>query len=102
MSKLIKVEGYRQLLDPIQTELGIKQIKDFFQANLSTALRLRRVTAPLFVLRGLGLNDDLNGVERPVSFPIMDMNDQVAEVVHSLAKWKRVMLAEYGIQPGYA
>ena len=91
MSKLIKVEGYRQLLDPIQTELGIKQIKDFFQANLSTALRLRRVTAPLFVLRGLGLNDDLNGVERPVSFPIMDMNDQVAEVVHSLAKWKRVM-----------
>ena len=94
MSKLIKVEGYRQLLDPIQTELGIKQIKDFFQANLSTALRLRRVTAPLFVLRGLGLNDDLNGVERPVSFPIMDMNDQVAEVVHSLAKWKRVMLAE--------
>ena len=101
MSKLIKVEGYRQLLDPIQTELGIKQIKDFFQANLSTALRLRRVTAPLFVLRGLGLNDDLNGVERPVSFPIMDMNDQVAEVVHSLAKWKRVMLAEYGIQPGY-
>ena len=65
MSKLIKVEGYKQLLDPIQTELGIKQIKDFFQANLSTALRLRRVTAPLFVMRGLGLNDDLNGVERP-------------------------------------
>ena len=101
MSKLIRVEGYKQLLDPIQTELGIKQIKDFFQANLSTALRLRRVTAPLFVLRGLGLNDDLNGVERPVSFPIMDMGEQVAEVVHSLAKWKRVMLAEYDIQPGY-
>ena len=100
MSKLIKVEGYRQLLDPIQTELGIKQIKDFFQANLSTALRLRRVTAPLFVLRGLGLNDDLNGVERPVSFPIMDMNDQVAEVVHSLAKWKRAKLAQMGIAPG--
>ena len=98
MSKLIKVEGYRQLLDPIQTELGIKQIKDFFQANLSTALRLRRVTAPLFVLRGLGLNDDLNGVERPVSFPIMDMNDQVAEVVHSLAKWKRYALKMYGFE----
>lgn len=101
MSKLIKPEGYRQLLTPAQTEQGIKQIKDFFQANLSTALRLRRVTAPLFVLRGLGINDDLNGVERPVSFPIKDMGDKVAEVVHSLAKWKRLMLAEYGIQPGY-
>ncbi|MBQ8737235.1 MAG: aspartate--ammonia ligase [Bacteroidaceae bacterium] len=101
MSKLIKPEGYKQLLDPIQTELGIKQIKDFFQANLSTALRLRRVTAPLFVMRGLGINDDLNGVERPVSFPIKDMQDNVAEVVHSLAKWKRLMLAEYNIKPGY-
>ena len=101
MSKLIKVEGYKQLLNPMQTEQGIKLIKDFFQANLSTALRLRRVTAPLFVLRGLGINDDLNGVERPVSFPIKDMNDQVAEVVHSLAKWKRLMLGEYGIKPGY-
>ena len=69
MSKLIKPTGYEQLLNPAQTEQGIKQIKDFFQANLSTALRLRRVTAPLFVLRGLGINDDLNGVERPVSFP---------------------------------
>ncbi len=101
MSKLIKVEGYKQVLDPIQTEQGIKQIKDFFQANLSTALRLRRVTAPLFVMRGLGINDDLNGVERPVSFPIKDMGDQVAEVVHSLAKWKRLMLGEYGIKPSY-
>lgn len=101
MSKLTIPEGYKPLIDPLDTEQGIKQIKDFFQSNLSTALRLRRVTAPLFVLRGLGLNDDLNGVERPVSFPIKDMNEQVAEVVHSLAKWKRVMLAEYNIQPGY-
>ena len=101
MSKLIKPTGYEQLLNPAQTEQGIKQIKDFFQANLSTALRLRRVTAPLFVLRGLGINDDLNGVERPVSFPIKDMGEQVAEVVHSLAKWKRLMLAVYKIQPGY-
>ncbi len=101
MSKLTIPEGYKPLIDPLDTEQGIKQIKDFFQSNLSTALRLRRVTAPLFVLRGLGLNDDLNGVERPVSFPIKDMNEQVAEVVHSLAKWKRVMLAEYHIQPGY-
>jgi len=101
MSKIIRPEGYQQLLSPAQTEQGIKLIKDFFQANLSTALRLRRVTAPLFVLRGLGINDDLNGVERPVSFPIKDMGEQVAEVVHSLAKWKRLMLAEYGIEPGY-
>lgn len=101
MSKIIKPTDYKQLLNQTQTEQGIKQIKDFFQANLSTALRLRRVTAPLFVLRGLGINDDLSGTERPVSFPIKDMGDQCAEVVHSLAKWKRLMLAEYQIQPGY-
>ena len=101
MSKIIKPTDYKQLLNPTQTEQGIKQIKDFFQANLSTALRLRRVTAPLFVLKGLGINDDLSGVERPVSFPIKDMGDQRAEVVHSLAKWKRLMLAEYQLQPGY-
>lgn len=101
MSKIIKPTDYKQLLNPTQTEQGIKQIKDFFQSNLSTALRLRRVTAPLFVLRGLGINDDLSGTERPVSFPIKDMGDQCAEVVHSLAKWKRLMLAEYQIQPGY-
>jgi len=98
---LVKVEGYKQLLTPTQTEQGIKLIKEFFQVNLSTALRLRRVTAPLFVLRGLGINDDLNGVERPVTFPIKDMGEQTAEVVHSLAKWKRLMLGEYGIEPGY-
>ena len=68
MSKLIKPEGYKALLDMRQTEMGIKLIKEFFQQNLSTELRLRRVTAPLFVLKGLGINDDLNGVERPVSF----------------------------------
>ena len=101
MSKLIKIDGYKQLLDPAQTEQGIKLIKEFFQINFSTALHLRRVTAPLFVLRGLGINDDLNGVERPVSFPIKDMGEQVAEVVHSLAKWKRLMLGEYNIKPGY-
>ncbi|MCQ2112873.1 MAG: aspartate--ammonia ligase [Bacteroidaceae bacterium] len=101
MSKLIKPEGYKQQINPLETEQGIKLIKDFFQSNLSTALRLRRVTAPLFVLKGLGLNDDLSGVERPVSFPIKDMNDQVAEVVHSLAKWKRMMLGEYDIKPGF-
>ncbi|MBO8428873.1 MAG: aspartate--ammonia ligase [Bacteroidetes bacterium] len=101
MSYLIKPEGYRSLLDQRQTELAIKQIKDFFQLNLSSELRLRRVTAPLFVLKGMGINDDLNGVERPVSFKIKDLGDAEAEVVHSLAKWKRLTLAEYNIRPGY-
>lgn len=101
MSKLMKPANYEALLDLKQTELAIKKIKDFFLSSLSTELRLRRVTAPLFVLRGLGLNDDLNGVERPVSFPIKDMNESVAEVVHSLAKWKRVTLAEYEVNPGF-
>ena len=101
MSKLIKPTGYKALLDTKQTEQAIKQIKDFFQENLSTELRLSRVTAPLFVLQGLGINDDLNGVERPVTFPIKDLGDAKAEVVHSLAKWKRLTLAEYQIEPGY-
>ena len=101
MSYLIKPKNYKALLDLKQTELGIKQIKDFFQLNLSSELRLRRVTAPLFVLKGMGINDDLNGVERAVSFPIKDLGDAQAEVVHSLAKWKRLTLAEYNIEPGY-
>ena len=101
MSNIISPIGYRALLDMRQTEQGIKLIKDFFQQNLSTELRLRRVTAPLFVLQGLGINDDLNGVERAVTFPIKDLNDAKAEVVHSLAKWKRLTLAEYNVEPGY-
>jgi aspartate--ammonia ligase len=101
MSYLFKPANYRPLLDLQQTELGITKIKDFFQANLSSDLRLRRVTAPLFVLRGTGINDDLNGTERAVSFPIMDMGDVRAEVVHSLAKWKRLTLADYKIENGY-
>ncbi|MBR2114586.1 MAG: aspartate--ammonia ligase, partial [Prevotella sp.] len=101
MSQLIKPVGYEALLDMKQTEQGIKLIKEFFQQNLSTELRLRRVTAPLFVLQGLGINDDLNGVERVVTFPIKDLGDARAEVVHSLAKWKRMSLAEYKIEPGY-
>ncbi len=101
MSKLTLPADYRAALDLKQTELGIKKIKDFFLSSLSTELRLRRVTAPLFVLRGLGINDDLSGTERPVSFPIKDMGDDTAEVVHSLAKWKRVTLADYAIAPGF-
>ncbi|NDP23170.1 MAG: aspartate--ammonia ligase [Paludibacter sp.] len=101
MSYFIKPVDYNPILNLQQTELGISKIKDFFQANLSSELRLRRVTAPLFVLRGTGINDDLNGVERAVNFPIKDMDDARAEVVHSLAKWKRLTLAAYGIEKGH-
>ena len=101
MSFIFKPQNYKPIINKQQTEKAIKQLKDFFQQNLSTALKLRRVTAPLFVLKGLGINDDLNGVERAVSFPIKDMNEATAEIVHSLAKWKRLTLAEYKIQPGY-
>ena len=97
----MKPIDYESVLDMRQTEQGIKLIKEFFQQNLSTELRLRRVTAPLFVLQGLGINDDLNGVERPGTFPIKDLGDAMAEVVHSLAKWKRLTLAEYHVEPGY-
>ena len=100
--KIIEVEGgYNPILNLDKTEKAIKLLKDFFELSLSSELRLRRVTAPLFVLRGTGINDDLNGTERPVSFPIKDMNEQRAEVVHSLAKWKRLALADYNIKPGY-
>ena len=101
MSYLIKPAGYKALLNLPQTEMGIKKIKDFFQQNLSSELRLRRVTAPLFVLKGMGINDDLNGVERAVTFPIKDLGDAKAEIVHSLAKWKRMNLAAYRIPAGY-
>ena len=99
--KLIIPENYRNLLGSVEnTEKGIKAVKDMFQENLSAQLALLRVTAPMMVLSGTGLNDDLNGVERPVRFPVKDMADRSAEVVHSLAKWKRVKLAEMKVVPG--
>lgn len=101
MSHLILPEGYSPVLGRYDTELGIKVIKNFFQDNLATGLRLRRVTGPLFVRRGLGINDDLSGTERPVTFPIRDMGDVQAEVVHSLAKWKRLTLADQHVPQGY-
>ena len=101
MSQLILPKDYKSPLDLRQTELAIKCVKDFFQSNLSAELRLRRVTAPLFVLKGMGINDDLNGIERPVTFNIKDLNEAQAEVVHSLAKWKRITLADYAIEKGY-
>ena len=101
MSKLQLPTSYHSLLSLQETEQGIKAIKDFFQAGLAAQLRLRRVTAPLFVRSGLGINDDLNGVERPVRFAIGDLGDAQAEIVQSLAKWKRLTLAEYRIPAGY-
>lgn len=98
---LIIPTRYRQKLLPETTEVAIKLIKNHFQDQLASALGLRRVTAPLFVLSGTGLNDDLNGTERAVNFPIKALNDTRAEVVHSLAKWKRVKLHAYDIAPGY-
>lgn len=94
-------KNYSSLLDAQQTEHAIKLIKDTFEHNLSVGLCLRRVTAPLFVLKGTGINDDLNGTERKVTFPVKALNDQQAEVVNSLAKWKRMALAKYEIKPGY-
>lgn len=98
---LILPKGYRNVLGSVEnTEKAIKYVKDMFQANLSAQLALLRVTAPMVVMSGTGINDDLNGVERPVSFPIKDIGEQKAEVVHSLAKWKRLKLSEMGVGPG--
>jgi len=101
MSKLIAPTGYKSTLDLNQTEQAIKLIKDTFQQNLSSELKLRRVTAPLFVLKGTGINDDLNGTENKVTFEIKDYDGKEAEVVNSLAKWKRLALADYGMEDGY-
>lgn len=98
---LIIPKKYKQKLLPETTEVAIKTIKETFQEKLAKALNLRRVTAPLFVLSGTGLNDDLNGIEHAVNFNILCMNNQKAEVVHSLAKWKRTKLGAYSISPGY-
>ena len=93
--------GYRPLLDELTTEKAIREIKDEFQNNLAFELKLQRVTAPLFVRSGTGLNDDLNGVERPVSFEVKDAGGVRAEIVHSLAKWKRMKLSWLKTAPGY-
>ncbi|MGL4993960.1 MAG: aspartate--ammonia ligase [Bacteroidales bacterium] len=94
-------KDYRPTIVPETMEQAIKLIKDRFESELANELCLRRVTAPLFVLSGTGLNDDLNGSERAVTFPVKHLGDKNAEVVHSLAKWKRAKLAAYKIAPGY-
>lgn len=86
--------GYKPLMDLHETERAIKAVKDIFERELSSALRLRRVTSPIFVAAGSGINDDLNGVERPVSFPVKNLGEKKMEIVQSLAKWKRMTLAD--------
>ncbi|MBC6714319.1 aspartate--ammonia ligase [Treponema sp. Marseille-Q3903] len=92
---------YKSILNTQETEHAIVAIKDFFQLALSTELNLTRVTAPLFVSAGQGINDDLNGVERPVSFPVKALNDQRMEIVQSLAKWKRLKVTDLALEPGF-
>jgi len=95
VQNLIIPRSYQSALDPLETETAIKGIKDFFQTKLAAALNLRRVTAPMFVRAGTGINDDLNGVERPVSFSVKGLDGAKAEVVQSLAKWKRMALLSF-------
>ena len=101
MSQLIKPKDYAPVLNPMETQRAIKKIKDYFQQELAYGLNLRRVSAPLFVIPSTGLNDNLNGVERRVTFTIKDMDEQGVEVVQSLAKWKRMALGKYGIEPDH-
>ena len=100
MENLVIPVNYRSEFNLYETQEAIKTIKDFFQQALSEQLTLLRVTAPLFVTPESGLNDNLNGVERPVAFDIKEQNGQIAEIVHSLAKWKRYALKKYGFHPG--
>ncbi len=100
MEHLIIPEHYQSALNLHDTQIGIKTVKDFFQSLLVKHLNLLRVSAPLFVDPASGLNDNLNGYERPVSFGIKEQDDYEAEVVHSLAKWKRYALKEYGFSHG--
>lgn len=93
--------SYTPILHSRETERAIVQIKNFFQMTLSTELNLTRVTAPLFVGANTGINDDLNGIERPVSFPVKDMDESRLEIVQSLAKWKRLKITELDLKPGF-
>ena len=100
MSEIKLPEGYRSELNLYETQIAIKTVKDFFQTLLAERLHLLRVSAPLFVDPASGLNDNLNGVERPVTFDILNQNGREAEIVQSLAKWKRFALKKYGFHVG--
>jgi aspartate--ammonia ligase len=97
---LILPKGYKPLLDPLQTAKTVQKLKQFIEEQLEDELDLSRVSAPLFVRQNTGINDDLNGIERAVSFPMKGLQESRAEVVQSLAKWKRMALAEYDIPAG--
>ena len=101
MSQLILPKNYESAIDLMESQRAIKKIKDYFQQELAYGLNLRRVSAPLFVDPQTGLNDNLNGVERRVEFTLKDIDELKVEVVQSLAKWKRMALGKYGIQPGH-
>ncbi len=92
--------GYKSSMSIKETEIAIKEVKDFFERALANELNLTRVSAPLFVKPESGLNDNLNGVERPVDFEVKDLKEQKVEIVHSLAKWKRMALKRYGFKRG--
>ena len=98
--RIIVPKLYKSKLSVIETEIAIKELKDFFERELSKALNLIRVSAPLFVKKYSGVNDDLNGLERAVTFDIKEEKDEVVEIVHSLAKWKRMALDKYGFSKG--
>ncbi|KOA19597.1 aspartate--ammonia ligase [Clostridium homopropionicum DSM 5847] len=98
--KVLIPAGYCSSLDLRRTEIAIKKLKDYFERELAYKLNLTRVSAPLFVKRSTGLNDNLNGVERPVAFDALDVRGDEIQVVHSLAKWKRMALYRYGFNPG--
>ena len=100
MGKIFIPEGYKSPQTIKETEKAIKEVKDYFERALADALNLTRVSAPLFVKPESGLNDNLNGVERPVAFGIKEQDDAMVEIVHSLAKWKRMALKEYGFEMG--
>ena len=100
MNSLILPKDYESAIDLMESQRAIKKIKDFFQAELAYGLKLRRVSAPLFVTPESGLNDNLNGVERTVSFTLKGMDEKPVEIVQSLAKWKRMALGRYNFQPG--
>lgn len=93
--------NYKPIFDIMEMEIAIKQIKDFFEVELAKALNLTRISAPLFVRCETGLNDTLNGVERPVAFDMKEEPNKTIEIVHSLAKWKRYALKRYGFNTGY-
>src|SRR4051812_34350406 len=100
MDSIIEKKDYKSILTLLETEIAIKKVKDCFENRLADGLNLMRVSAPLYVTQSSGLNDNLNGVERPVAFDTKSIEDEQFEIVQSLAKWKRMALHRYGFKSG--